>query len=460
MPESAKNSTRRPIGDENGEFSARRHRARRKKSNKFYIGLAIYASVLLAVGIILLGYVKSLLVEFERSQPEYTVKTAVQELHDAAENGSLQSLFERYDSRAASLFGSGSEEYTALLRGDLTFRQKVTATDPSVSAYDVYSGENRVAVVKVQSSNARTRMVVFPVADWSIVSIEPASTKVSFALPMGFTVTADGREVAGVTGSDGDLHYDIDSLYKQQVTITDVFGKSHVYGSGKLSVKTLAFVIPSTYKAEANGSPLPDYCRVSSEEIADFGTVSLYFDGLPTLDTYAVNYLDTGETPVVAITDHEGNSVEYDPSQPLKITSVTAHDTLPGTVKNAPNSLAFAKNWSLFNTNDYKLADILKYFPKGSELEKMAKDWATGVDHTFTAAHRTPTFSGEKVSDFRVYGEKCFSCDVSFTKHMYLTRTGANVTDEFDSTVYWYYSDTDAKWYVADIRGKVNSDKE
>ena len=43
---------------------------------------------------------------------------------------------------------------------------------------------------------------------------------------------------------------------------------------------------------------------------------------------------------------------------------------------------------------------------------------------------------------------------------MYLTRTGANVTDEFDSTVYWYYSDTDAKWYVADIRGKVNSDKE
>ena len=171
MPESAKNSTTRPIGDENGEFSARRRRARRKKSNKFYIGLAIYASVLLAVGIILLGYVKSLLVEFERSQPEYTVKTAVQELHDAAENGSLQSLFERYDSRAASLFGSGSEEYTALLRGDLTFRQKVAATDPSVSAYDVYSGENRVAVVKVQSSNARTRMIVFPVADWSIVSI-------------------------------------------------------------------------------------------------------------------------------------------------------------------------------------------------------------------------------------------------------------------------------------------------
>ncbi len=459
MPDSV-NNTRRPIGDENGEFSARHRRTRRRKSNKFYIGLAIYAAILLALGIILLGYVKSLLVEFERSQPEYTVKMAVQELHDAAENGSLQSLFERYDSRAASLFGSGSEEYTALLRGELTFKQQVAAADPSISAYDVFSGENRVAVVKVQSSNERTRMVVFPVADWTIASIEPAFTEVSFALPMGFTVTADGKEVMGVTGSDGDLHYDINSLYKAKVEITDAFGRSYVYGSGKLSVKTLTFVVPSTYEVAANGSPIPDYCRVSSEDIADFGTVSRYFSGLPTLDTYAVNYLDNGETPVLSITDHEGNAVEYDPAQPVKITNVTAHDTLPDTVKNAPNGMAFAKNWSLFNTNDYKLADILKYFPQGSELETMAKAWATGVDHTFTAAHRTPTFSDEKIGNFRVYGEKCFSCDVSFTKHMYLTRTGANVTDEFDSTVYWYYSDTDAKWYVADIRGKVKGDKE
>jgi len=57
-----------------------------------------------------------------------------------------------------------------------------------------------------------------------------------------------------------------------------------------------------------------------------------------------------------------------------------------------------------------------------------------------------------------VYSENCFSCDVSFNKHMILTRSKKKVDDYFYNRIYFVYSDDsndgidNPHWAIADIK--------
>ena len=101
---------------------------------------------------------------------------------------------------------------------------------------------------------------------------------------------------------------------------------------------------------------------------------------------------------------------------------------------------------------------IEPYLIKGSYLQDVAWKWATGQDITFTSNHylKTPPFQVEEISNYVVYSDTCFSCDIRLEKTLVLTRTGEEVKDVVNSTFYFVkYDGTgsgNSHWYLADYR--------
>ena len=100
------------------------------------------------------------------------------------------------------------------------------------------------------------------------------------------------------------------------------------------------------------------------------------------------------------------------------------------------------------------------YLIKGSYLQDVAWQWATGIDITFTSSHtlKDPPFQVENVSNYVVYSENCFSCDIRLEKKMVLSKTGEEVDDVINSTFYFVKYDgtdngkDDPRWVLVDYR--------
>lgn len=64
----------------------------------------------------------------------------------------------------------------------------------------------------------------------------------------------------------------------------------------------------------------------------------------------------------------------------------------------------------------------------------------------------------ETISNYVVYSDNCFSCDIHLEKTLVLTRTGEERKDALNSTFYFVkYDDTDngvedPHWFLADYR--------
>jgi hypothetical protein len=65
------------------------------------------------------------------------------------------------------------------------------------------------------------------------------------------------------------------------------------------------------------------------------------------------------------------------------------------------------------------------------------------------SAHSAPVFTNEKVSNYVVYSDDCFSVEVAFDKTMILTLNGNERLDK-NNQVY-YYVKIDGKWLIADM---------
>lgn len=93
-------------------------------------------------------------------------------------------------------------------------------------------------------------------------------------------------------------------------------------------------------------------------------------------------------------------------------------------------------------------------------MYNVAYKWATGIDITFTSAHRTEDnyFTDENVTNYIKYSNDLFSCDISFVKHMYLYKKNKYVEDETNSTFYFLRQgegDT-AHWVILDIQEVIS----
>ncbi len=220
--------------------------------------------------------------------------------------------------------------------------------------------------------------------------------------------------------------------------------------------------IPINYELQINGK------QTEAEPLTidnpDYQYVAEYIE-VPKLLEYRFEGL--AKAPTFTITDNLLQPMNYllTKGGELKITEQKGDIALPDWLSDQIDPLAIAKKWSLFMTDDlegslngyYNMRD---YLIRGSYYDTVAYQWATNIDITFISDHffRDPAFSKESVTNVVLYGDKCFSCDIYFEKHMTLTRTGKHQDDTFHRRIFFIHlDDTDdgkdnPHWVIADMQ--------
>ncbi len=124
-------------------------------------------------------------------------------------------------------------------------------------------------------------------------------------------------------------------------------------------------------------------------------------------------------------------------------------------IESIPEILKMAEQWSLFLTNDLKgtlhgFHQINAFLIDDSTLSKFAKNWATGIDITFTSKHTfdNPIFTGENIRNFEIYDEDAFSCEVYLEKNMIIK--GKKHQDVMHDRM--YFVKIDKEWKLVNMQ--------
>jgi len=279
----------------------------------------------------------------------------------------------------------------------------------------------------------------------------------ALTLPAALTVKVDGEVREGVpTDRDRVVHYDIAQLTKPQVEICDHYGNVFAYNGGNKLPLTYAVVeVNERYRVQVSGTDAPAETAVFSEN-SEYAQIADYVDGLPGIASYQIAVLE--ENASITVTDELGRPVpvEADGGE-IDLTGwLGGADEVPAKVSDEIDVLEVAQKWSLMMSNDLKFAELSDHLLRGSYQYEVARKYATGIDITFTSSHvlLNPTFTENSVTNFTWLTEDCFSVDISFVKHMKLTRTGELVDDPMNDR--FYFVRHEGGWKLASLKEILN----
>lgn len=221
--------------------------------------------------------------------------------------------------------------------------------------------------------------------------------------------------------------------------------------------------IPSNYKLYVNDKLITD--QYTEENYLEVAFLNEY-EVMPKVRKYTVNNLV--EKADVRVEDFKGNEVELinnNDVYSLKnnyIESPNYEDAskyLDGEV----NVLDIAHTWSLFLSRDlkgtrYGLNTVNEFLIPYTNLYKMAYNWATNIDIRFISKHtlKNPIWTNEKVSNFKIYSDKVFSCDVYTEKNMIVKNK--DQVDVMNDTL--YFVKVDNEWKLLEIKSVVEDKNE
>ena len=228
-----------------------------------------------------------------------------------------------------------------------------------------------------------------------------------------------------------------------------------------IDLTNYTFSIPDGYTPVINNRHVDaSYKTGNVEEIHEFAYVSNYID-MPEYVEYKVENVLADSDIKVLNTNGEEVPIEINGSKVKAIYSSAASE-LSEERKN--EALSMIQTYEDFNTDDlsgpsHGLATVQSFLIKDSDYWNMAKQWAGGVDITFTSAHKfdDPKYTNVVVDNYAEYSDICYSLHIAFSKNMILTRTGEKISNDFDSTVFFiYYDDSDdgvdnPHWCIADM---------
>ncbi len=271
----------------------------------------IYILVLAALVTAAVLYVRALLFDYEASQPEHHVQTAVSQLVSDAES---EGFWTKYNLPAvtAGPFEQNCDvkaEYLALFEADsLTFAQTGSSEDELL--YTVAREGFPLAEIKLKAAGpAVTKLAVLSMREWAVESVTPILEphNYSLTLPNSFSVTVNGTSLNaehGVPKGERQTEYTLSGLYlSPEFVIADRNGiqADYTLKNGRVLVEFFDYslTLPSALAVEINGQP------------AEGTSVG---DGLILYD------IATLIKPAVCICDDYGNSVNYEGGSELPLT--------------------------------------------------------------------------------------------------------------------------------------------
>ncbi len=308
--------------------------------------------------------------------------------------------------------------------------------------------------------------------------LTPLPYHYSFTLPDSLNVTCNGEKLSGSSHDGESSIYDIGMMIEPEIIIDDGYGNSIRYqGESELPLYGYTVTLPENFKLEIGGVEV-DTDGASRAPDPDTELLCEYVPevSLPEYLTYHITMLCDNAT--VNVIDSMGNKSEHTLSdRTLTITHQVGEDKIPDEIASQVDVMDIAMLWSKFMTSDLNEYPTRGYYTvrphliRGSYYDKYAYAWATGIDITFTSIHTIQSFTGNRISNFIKWSDRCFSVDVYFEKNMRLYsasqpgKFAGNRTDIFNSIIYFVYVDDtpdngvdDPHWAIAVMRDVIEKE--
>ena len=386
----------------------KRPEPKKKKSPIFWVCLAIYTVILLIISFAFLRYTDACLKKYENSQSENFMASYIKEFENKVNEGSFTPDDFTFKGLDLTFVDSNAllENYIATLESHSSFTAEKDPTSYITEApvYNIYSDGEEVAKVTLKAVSQTKIFAILTIMDWAVDTIEPVCS---------------------------------------------------------IDVATYTFSIPEGYSPVIDGLHVSDdYKTGNVEEIPEFAYVSNYVD-MPSYIEYKVDNVVSGSSIKVLNAAGEEVPIEINGNK-VRASYSSVSTTLSDDRKN--EALSMIQTYEDFNTSDlsganHGLATVQALLIKDSDYWNMAKQWATGVDITFTSAHTfdDPKYTNVVVDNYCEYSDICYSLHIAFSKNMILTRTKEHISNDFDSTVFFVYIDDsddnvdNPHWCIADM---------
>ncbi len=270
----------------------------------------------------------------------------------------------------------------AILKQDNIKAKRKSETD-NKAEYEIYRDKQLIANVSLSATKSYKRIFILTIKEWKI-------DKVSFDFKDGF------------------YQYKID--------------------------------IPFTHNLYVNDVLVDDY---ETTNIKALDRVILYDQNVGRKVFKLNNFLNE---PKIEIKDKDGNLVEYDKTKK----DIVIENEFPKVaykdlkLKGEIDVMQFAKNWSLFLTNNLGgsrngLVKFLPYLITDSYMYSIAARWAKGPEIYDNPPHKVTGFTNDEVVSCTVYSEDSFSCEIKLEKNIVLTKTGAKRVDKMHENLFFTF---------------------
>ncbi len=367
------------------------------KKKRFKKLLGIYTCLLLILATIFLLYIRKTLIEYENSNEENFIKYKLNKISGT----DLEKFIKdnnvtkgEYETSTKSIVNS----YKKILKN-----KDIKVEQNEKNSFDVLYESRKMFAIELENVGHEKKLGMLSYIKWDIKSITPYLER-------------------------GLLYYDI--------------------------------YAPSNVDIIINGKEINKDKSVSSEKIKNLEEL-YYYENMPKLLKYEIN--DLIENPTINVLVNNKKETTEVKSYEIIIDNVFAkYDTFEEVKKQISGEidvLKIAETWSLFLTKDltgasYGLNTVNEFLVEDSYMSKMAYNWSHGIDITFTSQHRlkTPIFTNEKLSNFMVYDENAFSCDVYLEKNMIVKNT--DKIDIMNDRL--YFIKLDNEWKLVMLEAIVN----
>ncbi|MBR1853295.1 MAG: hypothetical protein IJ794_09175 [Lachnospiraceae bacterium] len=339
-------------------------------------------------------YVKNGLVQFEESQPANTMDKLLASFE--------QEGFDQYLTVGELSRYETAEEYAKVFAGmmagkTLSYALTKGYQDPAAPQYEIYADGEPIGTVVLKEVSAKPLLKLLTISEWEPEQVEiaalPADHVVEIAAPVGYQVCLNG--------------------------------------------------IPAEERDKAGTGEIPE----------EFTYASAYVK-VPAFETYRVEGLIG--SPRITAYDQTGKGVlvereEGDKVIRAKVAAFTESE-MPGEL--SAMALDHVERYTNFFSGDLpgchsSVAPLKDMFPADSYYLEMAETYRR-EDMWMYSDHDTPRFKDEVVGHYIWYNEELFSCEVSFTKEMLLTKWNSMREDKVNFKL--YYGLVDGAWKIVDMQ--------
>ena len=371
----------------------------RKKTRKklfFKKFLTTYVIVLTVLMILTILYVINSLLTYKKLQVNNYLSSVMDKVISSGKKGKISKYIDvssinlsEYESKKTKTDKVIAE---TLKTSELVYKLNNDSTDLNNPIYDVYINNKPFLKVSLNGEKKITRLGLLTMQDWKVNKIEMVTDK---------------------------------GLYDCIIEV------------------------PNEYKVYVNDIEVKESDKVKGETLEELNELSKYAD-LPYIEQYKISNLL--KEPKIEIKDKNGKVVTYEKdgetySVKLETEKISDEKDALQKIKGNIDIKQIAKDWSLYLSNDlggslHGFYKINQYLIKDSYMYKYAYKWATNVDITFISQHTfdNPAFSNIKVSNFEIYNENAFSCEVYLEKNMLLTKRGnRKIQDVMNEKMYFAY---------------------